>query len=108
MVGAYIGLDVYLVRANALRIDPDFLFVALNDIEAVRQLRASATTGALPRIPKQALEDVVLPLPPLDQQHRIGRLAKLAADCERLSRARTAAETRLHTAAISQLLRTSA
>jgi hypothetical protein len=108
MVGAYIGLDVYLVRPDASRIDPAFLFVALNDVEAVRQLKASATAGALPRIPKQALEDVVLPLPGLDQQRKIGRIASLAADCERLSRARTAAESRLHVAIISQMLKTAA
>ena len=108
MVGAYIGLDVYLVRPNPSRIDPDFLFVTLNDIAVVRQLKASATAGALPRIPKQALEDVVLSLPALDQQRRIGRLAKLASDCERISRARAAAETRLHAAIISQMLKIAA
>ncbi|MCT9000258.1 restriction endonuclease subunit S, partial [Chelativorans intermedius] len=92
MIGAFVGLDVYLVRPATGRVDPDFLFMVLNDIAAVRQLKASATAGALPRIPKQALEDVLLPLPPMEEQRRIARLGILAADCERLQRQRMAAD----------------
>ncbi|GGA43506.1 hypothetical protein GCM10011499_11380 [Pelagibacterium lentulum] len=108
MIGAFVGLDVYLVRPTTRRVDPDFLFIALNDFAAVRQLKASATAGALPRIPKQALEDVVLPLPAMEEQRRIARLGILAADCERLQRQRLAAEAKLNAALISRLLRTAA
>lgn len=108
MIGAFVGLDVYLVRPAIRRVDPDFLFIALNDIAAVRQLKASATAGALPRIPKQALDDVLLPLPPMEKQRRIARLGILAADCERLLRQRLAAEAKLNAALISRLLRTPA
>ena len=108
MIGAFVGLDVYLVRPATRRVNPDFLFIALNDIAAVRQLKASATAGALPRIPTQALEDVVLPLPAMEEQRRIARLGILAADCERLQRQRLAAEAKLNAALISRLLRTAA
>lgn len=108
MIGAFVGLDVYLVRPAIRRVDPDFLFIALNDIAAVRQLKASATAGALPRIPKQALDDVLLPLPPMEKQRRIARLGILAADCERLLRQRLAAEAKLNSALISRLLSTPA
>ncbi len=108
MIGAFVGLDVYLVRPTSGRIDPDFLFVALNDLAAVRQSKASATAGALPRIPKQALEDMLLPLPSIEQQRQIARVGLLAADCERLQRRRMEAETKLNAALISQFLRTAA
>ena len=108
MFGAYVGLDVYLVRPANGRVDPDFLFVALNDFEAIRQLKASATVGALPRIPKQALEDVLLPVPSMDDQRAIARIGNLAAKCEALQRQRGAAEARLNSALIFRLLRTAA
>lgn len=108
MIDAFVGLDVYLVRPTSRRIDPDFLFFALNAPAAIRQLKASATAGALPRIPKRALEDVVLPLPPIVEQCRIARFSILAADCERLQRQRMAAEAKLNAALISRLLRTAA
>lgn len=108
MVGAFVGLDVYLVRPMSRHIDPDFLFVALNDVAAARQLKSSATAGALPRIPKQALEDLLLPLPSIDEQRKIARVSMLAATCERLQRQRMVAESRLNAALISQLLRTAA
>lgn len=108
LIGAFVGLDVYLIRPARRRVDPDFLFVALNDLNTIRQLKASATGGALPRIPKQALEDVLVPLPPMDEQRSIGRIGALAAACEGLQRQRMAAESKLNAALISRLLRTAA
>lgn len=108
LIGAFVGLDVYLIRPVLRRVDPDFLFVALNDLNTIRQLKASATGGALPRIPKQALEDVLVPLPPMDEQRSIGRIGALANACEGLQRQRMAAESKLNAALISRLLRTTA
>lgn len=108
LIGAFVGLDVYLIRPALRCVDPEFLFVALNDLYSVRQLKASATGGALPRIPKQALEDVLIPLPPMDKQRAIGRVGTLAAACDRLQRQRMTAESKLNTALISRLLRTAA
>lgn len=108
LIGAFVGLDVYLIRPARRHVDPDFLFVALNDLNTIRQLKASATGGALPRIPKQALEDVLVPLPPMDAQRSIGRIGALAAACEGLQRQRMAAESKLNAALISRLLRTAA
>jgi len=108
LIGAYVGLDVYLIRPALRRVDPDFLLVAINDLHAARQLKASATGGALPRIPKQALEDVLLPLPPMDEQRAIGRIGILATACERLQCQRMAAEAKLNAALVSRLLRTAA
>ena len=107
MFGAFVGLDVYLVRPANERVDPAFLFVALNDIGTIRQLKASATGGALPRIPKQALEHVLLPVPSMDDQRAIARIGTLVARCEALQHRRGVAEARLNAAIISRLLRTS-
>lgn len=108
LIGAFVGLDVYLIRPARRHVYPDFLLVALNDLHTIRQLKASATGGALPRIPKQALEDVLVPLPPMDEQRSIGRIGALAAACEGLQRQRMAAESKLNAALISRLLRTAA
>lgn len=108
LIGSFVGLDVYLIRPALRCVDPEFLLVALNDLHTVRQLKASATGGALPRIPKQALEDVLVPLPSMDEQRAIGRIGTLAAACERLQRQRMAAESKLNAALISKILRTAA
>jgi hypothetical protein len=108
MIGAFVGLDIYLIRPALRRVDPDFLLIALNDTRTIRQMKASATGGALPRIPKQALEDVLLPVPSMDRQRGIARVGILAAACERLQHQRIAAESRLNAALISRLLRTTA
>jgi hypothetical protein len=95
LVGAFAALDVYLIKPDLARLDPDYLaaFLARSDIGA--QLRSSTAGASLPRIPKNALAELALPLPDLDRQRAIGGLSlsvkRYGALCDRLR----AAENRI-------------
>ena len=104
MIGAYAALDVYLIRPDPKQIESAYLIVALNSDSVRRQLRIASTGSALPRIPKQALEEAQIPVPSLDQQGRIAAIGTLARRSEELHKERTDAETRLHAALISHIL----
>lgn len=105
MIGAFAGLDVYLVRPDLSRVNPDYLLAVLNSESVQQQLRTSATGGALPRIPKQALEAVGVPVPPRPIQDQIGQLGALARQCETLVKHRAEAESRLSAAILSHALK---
>ena len=104
MIGAYATLDVYLIRPDPKQIESAYLVVALNGNSVRRQLRIASTGSALPRIPKQALEEAQIPVPSLDQQGRIAAIGSLARRSEELHKERTDAEMRLHAALISHIL----
>lgn len=104
MIGAYVALDVYLIRPDPRQIDSAYLVVALNSASVRRQLQTAATGGALPRIPKQALEEAQIPVPAFDRQGHIAAIGALARRSEKLHMERTVAEARLHTALISRIL----
>lgn len=104
MVGGYVALDVYLVRPDLARVDPDYLLVALNSGTALKQFKTAATVGTLPRIPKHALEDVVLPLPSRTAQDKIAKIGALAQRFEAMQRQKAEAEARLHATVLSRIL----
>ena len=106
MIGAYAGLDVYLIRPDLDRVDPNYLLIALNSDAALKQLKMAATGGALPRVPKQALENVQLPLPSLDAQRMIAQIGVLARRCETLQTKRYEAQSRLNAAILARLIET--
>lgn len=108
MLGAYAALDVYLIRPHTQQVDPSYLIVALNSSSIQRELRMAATGSALPRIPKQALEDVKIRVPSLDRQRRIAAIGVLARRSEELQKKRFEAETRLNAAVVSRILESAA
>lgn len=75
LIGAYPTLDVYLLRPLPQRLDPGYLVAYLSQAQVSATLKASTSGALVPRIPKPALEALLIPLPALPQQRRIGALA---------------------------------
>lgn len=84
---AYPSLDVYLIRPDPARLDTSYLIAFLSLAEVSAELKASTAGSLVPRIPKSALDNLKVPLPPLEQQRRIGAFASAI----RAERALTAA-----------------
>jgi hypothetical protein len=74
-LGAYIALDIYLIRPDQARLDPDYLVAFLMRPETSASLRKSTAGASLPRIPKDAIADLEIPLPPMERQKAIGGVA---------------------------------
>ena len=73
--GAFISLDLYLVRPNPTRIDSRYL-AAFLDLPATQAVLSGGKQGTgLARLPKDALEQMRVPLPPVRSQRLIGGLA---------------------------------
>lgn len=74
--GAFISLDLYLVRPDRSKVDPGYLaaFLDLPTTQAVF-LGSKQGTG-LARLPKDALDRLAVPLPPLSKQRLIADLAQ--------------------------------
>lgn len=84
VLGAFVSLDLYLVRPDVSRVDPSYL-VAVLDLPATQVLFAGSKQGSgLARLPKDALETVLIPLPPLPKQRLIAELSRSFSDEDRL------------------------
>jgi hypothetical protein len=84
VLGAFVSLDLYLVRPDVSKVDPGYL-VAILELPATQVLFAGGKQGSgLARLPKDALERVSIPLPPLPQQRLIAELAQSFSDEARL------------------------
>ena len=82
--GAYISLDLYLVRPQPKRINSEYLQAVL-ELPATQAALASEKQGSgLARLPKDALEKIEIPLPPLHQQRLIAGLALSLEDEHKL------------------------
>jgi hypothetical protein len=82
--GAYISLDLYLVRPQSGRINSEYLRTVL-ELPAIQAALASEKQGTgLARLPKEALEKTPIPLPPLHQQRLIAGLARSLEDEQKL------------------------
>ena len=73
--GTYVSLDIYLVRPDQDKVNPQYLaaFLALPATQAL--LAGSKQGSSLARLPKEALETIEVPLPPMAVQQMIARLA---------------------------------
>jgi hypothetical protein len=75
VLGAFVSLDLYLVRPNSAKVDPQFLFAFLT-LPATQAHFATGKQGSgLARLPKEELEKIKVPLPPIDTQRMIAGLA---------------------------------
>jgi len=75
IVGAFISLDLYLVRPDPTNIDPQYLFAFLT-LPATQSLFAASKQGTgLPRLPKEELERLNIPIVGMDAQRIIAQLA---------------------------------
>lgn len=82
--GSHISLDLYLVRPDCTKVDPNYLFAFLT-LPATQAAWAWQKQGSsLARLPKEALEKTAVPLPPLQVQRLIAGLASSYAEESRL------------------------
>jgi Type I restriction modification DNA specificity domain len=82
--GAYVSLDLYLIRPNSESVNPQYLAAFLR-LPSTQALFASDKQGSsLARLPKEALEEVRVPLPPIRLQNFIAELAVLFEEEDRL------------------------
>jgi len=88
--GAYISLDLYLVRPKAEIVNPRYLaaFLALPDTQA--QFTGGKQGSSLTRLPKEALEKTMIPLPSLHVQSLIAEVALLFEEEDKLLKQLTA------------------
>lgn len=82
--GAFISLDLYLVRPDRALVHPGYL-AAFLDLPATQAVFAGSKQGSgLARLPKEALETVSVPIPPMPRQRSIAALARAVRDETRL------------------------
>jgi len=82
--GAYISLDLYLVRPRPTVINSEYLRAFL-ELPATQAALASEKQGSgLARLPKEALEKTTVPIPPLYQQRLIAGLSLSLEDEQKL------------------------
>lgn len=82
--GAYVSLDLYLVRPNKKLVNPQYLAAYLS-LPATQALFAGCKQGSnLARLSKDAFESTELPVPPLPAQSLIADLAFSFAEEDRL------------------------
>jgi hypothetical protein len=93
VVGAFVSLDLYLVRPDRARVSPDYLaaFLMLPETQAQFSLKKQGTS--LARLPKEALERMSIPFPSLEVQRQIAGLAACVDEEIRLLRQLTDVKT---------------
>jgi len=87
--------EFHVIRANAGELDPDYLthFLRQDYIRTAGERRMTGSGGQR-RVPKSFLEELKIPLPPLEEQKRI---AGILDQADALRRLRTAALDKLNT-----------
>ena len=95
LIGAYVTPDVYLIRPDPDRLDSAYLAAFLNRASTVTQLKASKRGAMLPRVPKEALSELMVPLPAMERQRMIGGLATAISRHNDFSAKRVEIEARL-------------
>lgn len=79
-LGAFISLDLYLVRPDISKVDPGYL-AAFLDLPATQIAFSGNKQGTgLTRLPKEALDKLVVPLPQMSTQKLIAELARSFRD----------------------------
>jgi hypothetical protein len=74
--GAFISLDLYLVRPDKSKVDPRYL-AAFLDLPATQAAFSGSKQGSgLARLPKDALDGLAVPLPSISKQRLIAELAQ--------------------------------
>ena len=76
VIGAFVSLDLYLVRPDRAKVSPRYL-AAFLELPATQAVFAGGKQGsALARLPKDALEKTPIPVPPMQSQLLIAGLAR--------------------------------
>ena len=108
VLGAFVSLDLYLVRPDVSKVDPGYL-VAVLELPATQVLFSGGKQGSgLARLPKEALETAPIPLPPLPQQRLIAELARRFRDEAELLQRLAALNSILSREAVARAIRAAA
>lgn len=75
-LGAFISLDLYLVRPDTSKVDPGYLAAFLNLPATQAEFSGNKQGTGLARLPKEALDRLAVPLPPMSTQRLIAELAR--------------------------------
>ena len=82
---AIASLTFFILRAKP-GIDPGYLAWCLNQQPFQEQLSGVRTGAGTPMIPRKIFAELRIPLPPLEEQHKIARLGNLLGQEQRLLR----------------------
>jgi hypothetical protein len=103
--GAYVSLDIYLVRPDRARVNSQYLSAFLS-IPATQALLAGGKQGSsLARLPKDALEKVEVPLPPMHVQELIAALALSVEEEDKLLKKLTSLNSILGRETVARAIR---
>ncbi len=74
---AIVGAQFFILRPRNARLDPDFLAWYLTTPAARQHFESRRGGSNVQFVPRAALADFLVPVPPLETQRRAGRLAEL-------------------------------
>lgn len=104
VLGAYISLDLYLVRPNKKIVDPQYLASYLS-LPATQAMFAACKQGSsLARLAKEAFEATEIPVPSVPAQRLIAELALSFAEEDRLLRKLTSLNAAFSRVAIARAI----
>lgn len=86
---------LYVIRPHAEVVLPAYLAAYLNSHSAKAQMTRSAKTGSVNVLSRKALDQLQVPVPSLDEQHKLVRLADAAQRAKRHLNELTNAYTQL-------------
>ncbi|MGI6639062.1 MAG: restriction endonuclease subunit S [Desulfobulbus sp.] len=71
--GVYVYPDLMMKLRVSSHMDTDYVYYAMSSVPAREYLRAhaSGTSGTMPKINQKTLKSLPIPVPPLEEQHRI-------------------------------------
>ena len=107
--GVYVYPDLMMKLRVSSHMDTDYVYYAMSSVPAREYLRAhaSGTSGTMPKINQKTLKSLPLPVPPLEEQHRIVvKIKKLMKFCELLDQqidAATGKQSELLNAVMAQV-----
>ena len=105
-IGAFVSVDLYLVRPDRRRLDPAFL-VAFLELPSTQARLASGKQGTgLARLAKEALDTLPVPLPAMAKQQAIGALADATRRANELTRRIADAHAKLRQARVRSAFET--
>jgi hypothetical protein len=103
--GAFVSLDLYLVRPNRAFVNPQYLAAFLELPTTQANLSGGKQGTGLARLAKEALEKTEIPLPSLEQQQLIAGLAESFAHEGRLLKQLAELNTVLGREAVTRAIR---
>lgn len=83
--GVYVYPDLMMKLRVSSHMDSDYVYYAMSSVPAREYLRAhaSGTSGTMPKINQKTLKSLPIPVPPLEEQHRIVvKIKRLMDLCE--------------------------